>query len=95
MKMILAVKAHKAKCLKILTLARQSLEEESDKLLDTLSKISLDFASDEVVVNTTSPGQPCTPSPTDQGRRLQVFLTYHLLLIPVQVLHIASSRIAY
>jgi hypothetical protein len=75
MKMILAVKAHKAKCLKILTLSRQSLEEESDKLLDTLSKISLDFASAEVVVNTTSPVQPCTPSPIDQGRTGQhIFL---------------------
>lgn len=66
MKMILAAKAHKAKCLKILTQARQSIEEESEKLLDAFSKISLEYSSDLAEPKTYPPGH--TPSPTNQFR---------------------------
>jgi hypothetical protein len=41
MRILLAAKAYKARCLKILTLARKSIEEESDRLLETFTKITL------------------------------------------------------
>ena len=53
--MILAAKVHKAKCLKILTLARQAIEEESDKLIDSFSKIAMDYATDVAETKTSPP----------------------------------------
>jgi hypothetical protein len=75
MQALIAVKAHKARCLKILTLARKSLEAEADKLLEIFSNMGMtqpkDFSGISLVRNSVhqttldnSPGEPFTPSPT-------------------------------
>jgi hypothetical protein len=75
MEALLAVKAHKARCLKILAVARKALEDEADKLMDQFRVIGVtgkvphsiptipdpDFQQAELQI---SPGQPFTPSPT-------------------------------
>jgi hypothetical protein len=74
MEALLAVKAHKARCLKILAVARKALEDEADKLMDQFRVIGVtgkvphsiptipdpDFQQAELQI---SPGQPFTPSP--------------------------------
>jgi hypothetical protein len=75
MEALLAVKAHKARCLKILAVARKALEDEADKLIEHFSVIGVKGKA-PYSVNTVperddqqaelqiSPGQPFTPSPT-------------------------------
>jgi hypothetical protein len=41
-RLLLAVKVHKARCLKILTQARKSVEEEAERLIQTLNQVCLD-----------------------------------------------------
>jgi hypothetical protein len=77
MQAIIAIKAHRARCLKIITLARKSLEEETDKLVETFTKMSAVRVhsttkppAEEIIEEQTtlpsSPGQPFTPSPGAQ-----------------------------
>jgi hypothetical protein len=73
MQALLAVKAHKARCIKILTQARKSLEEETDKLVDMFEKMKA--TSNNTCVSSTEEQaeleidqeEPFTPSPTLPG----------------------------
>jgi DNA-binding winged helix-turn-helix (wHTH) protein len=78
MKALLAVKAHKARCLKILAVARKALEAESDKLIHTFSEMGVSVkaphsattsftAAEQPAELQTSPGQPSTLSPTESS----------------------------
>jgi hypothetical protein len=75
MEALLAVKAHKARCLKILTVARKALEDETDKLIDRISVLGVTGKVSHTITTVSvhdeqqaelqiSPGQPFTPSPT-------------------------------
>jgi hypothetical protein len=72
LELLLAAKAHKARCIKILATARKAIEEESEKLVGTFTKISMGLSP--------SPHQnsePFTPSPTLQAPGGQYKLTQH------------------
>jgi hypothetical protein len=70
MQMFLAAKAHKARCLKILTTARKAIEEESEKLATTFWQISMHKQPNiDIKPQESGPlsGEPFTPSPTLPG----------------------------
>jgi hypothetical protein len=63
--MLVAAKAHKARCLKILMIARKSIEDESEKLIEELNKIRIHIEADRVLPSSVTPiRQPLTPNPT-------------------------------
>jgi hypothetical protein len=68
MQAIIAVKAHNARCIKILTLARRSIEEETDKLVQAISTLNFDNqgnGNEQATEISNSPGEVSfTPSPT-------------------------------
>jgi hypothetical protein len=72
---MIAVKAHKARCLKILTVAKKAIEEETDRMVKVLAEIDFghkreqtprraDSTRAEVAAIANSPGNPFTPPPT-------------------------------
>jgi hypothetical protein len=60
--LMLAAKAHKARCIKILATARKAIEEESEKLVGTFTKISMGLSN-----SPQQNSEPFTPSPTLQA----------------------------
>jgi hypothetical protein len=88
MQALLAVKAHKARCLKVLAVARKALDEETDKLIATFSKMGaahellqqatlVSSVSDKQSELQISPGQPFTPSPTTPSSSGKICWTVH------------------
>jgi hypothetical protein len=76
---MIAVKAHKARCLKILTVAKKAIEEETDRMVKVFADIDFghkheqtprraDSTGAEAVAISISPGNPFTPPPTTTGR---------------------------
>jgi hypothetical protein len=73
---MLAAKAHKARCIKILATARKAIEEESEKLVGTFTKISMGLSP-----SPQQNSEPFTPSPTLQAPGGHYKLTQHQLLL--------------
>jgi hypothetical protein len=72
---MIAVKAHKARCLKILTVAKKAIEKEIDRMVKVLAEIDFgqkheqtlrraDSTRAEAIAIANSPGNPFTPPPT-------------------------------
>jgi hypothetical protein len=51
MQALLAIKAHKTRCIKILTGARKAIEEEADKLVEVFTSLGVDSRSDNLAAD--------------------------------------------
>jgi hypothetical protein len=78
MQALLAIKAHKARCIKILTVARKAIEEEADNLVEAFTTFGIQLAADDLTSKNNhqqqseldqSPGEPFTPSPPFQAKK--------------------------
>jgi hypothetical protein len=76
---MIAVKAHKARCLKILTVAKKAIEEETDRMVKVFAEIDFGHKPEqtprrenssraEAIAIAYSPGNPFTPPPTTTGK---------------------------
>jgi hypothetical protein len=78
---MIAVKAHKARCLKILTVAKKAIEEETDRMVKVLAEIDFgpkqvqtpgraNSTRTEAIAIDNSPGNPFTPPPPTTGKNI-------------------------
>jgi hypothetical protein len=83
---LIALKAHKARCLKILTVTKKAIEEETDKMEKVFAEIDFGHKQGqthrranstiaEAIAIANSPGNPFTPPPTTTGKNLYFFIS--------------------